>query len=87
MTSSRVDSPHSVAQFPSSSSVLAAATAFDDHNITTTTTKPNILIVSENVPPQVNGIARRVGMYSDGLKDLGCNVGEYFTSPLLQYND
>lgn len=35
-----------------------------------------ILICSENVPPQVNGIARRVGMYADGLRNLGCDVGK-----------
>lgn len=33
-----------------------------------------MLICSENVPPQVNGIARRIGMYADGLRNLGCNV-------------
>lgn len=36
-----------------------------------------VLICSENVPPQVNGIARRVGMYADGLRNLGCDVGEF----------
>ena len=36
-----------------------------------------VLICSENVPPQVNGIARRIGMYADGLTDLGCDVGKY----------
>jgi len=35
-----------------------------------------VLICSESVPPQVNGIARRVGMYADGLRNLGCEVGE-----------
>jgi hypothetical protein len=35
-----------------------------------------VLICSENVPPQVNGIARRIGMYADGLRDIGCEVGE-----------
>ncbi|KAL9183396.1 hypothetical protein ACHAXT_005183 [Thalassiosira profunda] len=35
-----------------------------------------VLICSENVPPQVNGIARRIGMYADGLEKLGCDVGE-----------
>jgi hypothetical protein len=35
-----------------------------------------VLICSESVPPQVNGIARRVGMYADGLRNLGCDVGE-----------
>ena len=35
-----------------------------------------VLICSENVPPQVNGIARRVGMYADGLRNLGCDVGK-----------
>lgn len=33
-----------------------------------------VLICSENVPPQVNGIARRIGCYADGLKNLGCDV-------------
>jgi len=37
-----------------------------------------VLICSENVPPQVNGIARRVGMYADGLRNLGCDVGKLF---------
>ena len=35
-----------------------------------------VLICSENVPPQVNGIARRIGMYADGLRRQGCVVGE-----------
>lgn len=35
-----------------------------------------VLICSESVPPQVNGIARRIGMYADGLRGLGCDVGE-----------
>jgi hypothetical protein len=35
-----------------------------------------ILICSESVPPQVNGIARRIGMYADGLRSMGCNVGK-----------
>ena len=35
-----------------------------------------VLICSESVPPQVNGIARRIGMYADGLRNLGCDVGE-----------
>lgn len=35
-----------------------------------------VLLCSENVPPQVNGIARRIGMYADGLEKLGCDVGE-----------
>lgn len=33
-----------------------------------------VLLVSENVPPQVNGIARRIGHYRDGLVALGCDV-------------
>eukprot|EP00804_Cyclotella_cryptica_P016623 CCRYP_001950-RA/>CCRYP_001950-RA protein AED:0.04 eAED:0.04 QI:282/1/1/1/1/1/3/206/503 len=33
-----------------------------------------ILLCSENVPPQVNGIARRIGMYAEGLEKLGCEV-------------
>jgi len=33
-----------------------------------------VLMCSENVPPQVNGIARRVGHYADGLSHLGCHV-------------
>ncbi len=33
-----------------------------------------ILLVSENVAPQVNGIARRVTHYAEGLRDLGCDV-------------
>lgn len=33
-----------------------------------------VLLVSENVAPQVNGIARRVTHYADGLKELGCDV-------------
>ena len=33
-----------------------------------------ILLCSENVPPQVNGIARRVGHYADGLRRIGCDV-------------
>lgn len=39
-----------------------------------------VLICSENVPPQVNGIARRIGMYGDGLRDIGCDVGKYKTA-------
>jgi len=35
-----------------------------------------VLICSESVPPQVNGIARRIGMYADGLRSMGCNVGK-----------
>lgn len=42
-----------------------------------------ILLVSENVPPQVNGIARRVGHYVDGLKALGCTVD--LVAPPSQY--
>ena len=34
----------------------------------------SVLIVSENVSPQVNGIARRVTHYIDGLRSLGCDV-------------
>ena len=37
-----------------------------------------VLICSESVPPQVNGIARRIGCYADGLKNLGCDVGRFF---------
>ena len=33
-----------------------------------------ILICSENVMPQVNGIARRVSHYVDGLREIGCRV-------------
>lgn len=33
-----------------------------------------ILLISENVPPQVNGIARRIGYYHQGLLDLGYDV-------------
>lgn len=33
-----------------------------------------VLLCSESVPPQVNGIARRVGHYYRGLIDLGCDV-------------
>ena len=33
-----------------------------------------VLIVSENFPPQVNGIARRVGQYVEGLGKCGCDV-------------
>jgi glycosyltransferase involved in cell wall biosynthesis len=33
-----------------------------------------VLVCSENVPPQVNGIARRVGHYVDGLSRLECDV-------------
>ena len=33
-----------------------------------------ILFCSESVPPQVNGIARRVGHYVEGLSKLGCQV-------------
>ena len=40
-------------------------------------TNLRVLICSENVPPQVNGIARRIGMYADGLRNLGCDVGEH----------
>ncbi len=36
--------------------------------------KLKILLCSENVPPQVNGIARRIGHYADGLRKLGCDV-------------
>jgi hypothetical protein len=45
-----------------------------------------VLICSENVPPQVNGIARRIGMYADGLRDIGCEVGElniHYFKPLM----
>jgi len=40
----------------------------------TTNKKMRILLCSENVPPQVNGIARRVGHYADGLRKMGCEV-------------
>lgn len=40
-----------------------------------------VLICSENVPPQVNGIARRIGMYADGLRDIGCDVGKLVMKP------
>jgi len=33
-----------------------------------------VLLCSENVPPQINGIARRVGHYAEGLEALGCDV-------------
>lgn len=33
-----------------------------------------VLLVSENMPPQVNGMARRVGQYADGLRKRGCEV-------------
>jgi len=33
-----------------------------------------ILLISENVPPQVNGIARRVAHYAESLKDQGHTV-------------
>ena len=33
-----------------------------------------VLIISENVPPQVNGMARRVGQYAEGLRKRGCDV-------------
>lgn len=33
-----------------------------------------VLIVSENVPPQVNGMARRVGHYIDYLRKRGADV-------------
>lgn len=33
-----------------------------------------ILLISENVPPQVNGIARRIGHYKEGLEALGHKV-------------
>ncbi|CAJ1966868.1 unnamed protein product [Cylindrotheca closterium] len=33
-----------------------------------------VLVCSENVPPQVNGIARRVGHYVEGLTNMGCEV-------------
>ena len=36
--------------------------------------KLRILICSENVPPQVNGIARRIGHYTEGLRNLGHHV-------------
>ncbi|KAI2495888.1 glycosyl transferase [Fragilaria crotonensis] len=42
-----------------------------------------VLLVSESVPPQVNGIARRIGHYADGLKKLGCEVD--LVSPPSQY--
>jgi hypothetical protein len=43
-----------------------------------------ILICSESVPPQVNGIARRVGMYADGLRTMGCNVGKFYSGGARQ---
>ena len=36
--------------------------------------KMKILLISENVPPQVNGIARRIGHYKEGLVNLGHKV-------------
>lgn len=36
--------------------------------------KMKILLISENVPPQVNGIARRIGHYKEGLVNLGHDV-------------
>ena len=42
-----------------------------------------VLICSENVPPQVNGIARRIGMYADGLRDIGCDVGKLVMKPFI----
>ena len=39
-----------------------------------------VLICSENVPPQVNGIARRIGMYAGGLRDIGCDVGKHMSA-------
>ena len=46
--------------------------------------KQSILIISENMPPQVNGIARRVGMYAEGLRDKGCHVGKILLQLQLQ---
>ena len=60
----RTNSPSSVSQFPSS---------FESDDA-----KQSILIISENMPPQVNGIARRIGMYAEGLRDKGCNVGKRY---------
>ena len=33
-----------------------------------------VLMISESVPPQVNGMARRIGHYAEGLEKLGCKV-------------
>ena len=49
---------------------LALTSQFDAEGL-------RVLICSENVPPQVNGIARRIGMYADGLRNLNCRVGNY----------
>ena len=50
------------------------------HRSETTTEPPaakptmRVLMISESVPPQVNGMARRIGHYTEGLEKLGCEV-------------
>jgi glycosyltransferase involved in cell wall biosynthesis len=46
----------------------------DGNDTTFTPSNIKVLLCSENVPPQVNGIARRIGHYSDGLRKMGCEV-------------
>lgn len=46
----------------------------EQRNATAQAEPLSVLIVSENVSPQVNGIARRVTHYIDGLRKLGCAV-------------
>mmetsp|Transcript_15423 Transcript_15423/g.18783 ORF Transcript_15423/g.18783 Transcript_15423/m.18783 type:complete len:146 (+) Transcript_15423:273-710(+) len=45
-----------------------------NNNTNTDINKLKILLCSENVPPQVNGIARRIGHYTQGLRKLGHDV-------------
>eukprot|EP00457_Paulinella_chromatophora_P003389 gb/GEZN01003396.1/.p1 GENE.gb/GEZN01003396.1/~~gb/GEZN01003396.1/.p1 ORF type:complete len:628 (-),score=66.36 gb/GEZN01003396.1/:303-2090(-) len=41
------------------------------------TKKIKVLMLSESAPPQINGIARRVGCYVESLSELGHTVVEY----------
>lgn len=70
----------SVDQYMTAANEAAPPSAVDDTNplakLLERSDGLRVLICSESVPPQVNGIARRVGMYADGLRNLGCDVGE-----------
>lgn len=59
-------------QSSNTSSTITTTNTTDSSNFTPENVK--ILLCSENVPPQVNGIARRIGHYADGLRKLGCEV-------------
>ena len=54
--------------------VVVVVTYIISSHIRKVNTSMRILLVSESIPPQVNGIARRVRHYADSLKKMGHHV-------------